>query len=261
VTSCCVLFVRKEDLMQRYFIQTEQQTNDSFELDQDASRHITKVMRMREGEQIIVVYKQVAHICEITALEPLVTVAPTGETVRSPEMPVQVTIACGLPKGDKLELITQKGTELGMFSLIPFAAERSIVKWDDKKAKKNVERLQKIALEAAEQSHRTHVPVIEMPQTFKQLVANIAQYDAVFIADEEDAKLEERTHFATKLQQFAEASGQSILCIFGPEGGIARSESDALKAAGAKTMSLGPRILRAETAPLYALAAISYEFE
>lgn len=248
-------------MMQRYFIQSEQVVNDTFELDQDASRHITKVMRMREGEKIIVVYNRIAHICEISSLEPVVKAVPTGKTVRSPEMPIQVTIACGLPKGDKLELITQKGTELGMFALIPFVAERSIVKWDDKKAKKNVERLQKIALEAAEQSHRTHVPVIEMPQSFKQLLTMIGNYDAVFIADEEDAKLEERTHFATKLQQFAEASGQSILCIFGPEGGIARTESDALKAAGAKTMSLGPRILRAETAPLYALAAISYQFE
>lgn len=147
-----------------------------------------------------------------------------------------------------------------MFSLQPFKAERSIVKWDDKKGEKKTERLQKIALEAAEQSHRTHVPVIENPISFKQLVATVNQYDAVFIADEEDAKQSERTKFADKLRALA-GEATSILCIFGPEGGIARSESEALLAAGAQTMSLGPRILRAETAPLYALAAISYEFE
>jgi len=100
-----------------------------------------------------------------------------------------------------------------------------------------------------------------MPYTFKQLVAAIHSYDAVFIADEEDAKLEVRQRFAEKLQQFKGIGGQSILCIFGPEGGISRKESEALIEANAQTMSLGPRILRAETAPLYALSAISYEYE
>ena len=247
--------------MQRYFLQTAPVDEERFLLDKDASHHAIKVMRMREGEKCIIVHNGEAHICELESIGEDVIVHKTGDQVASPEMPVQVTIACGLPKGDKLELIAQKGTELGMYTLIPFVAERSIVKWDDKKAKKNVERLQKIAQEAAEQSHRTHVPNIESPLSFKQLVASIASYDTVFIADEEDAKLEVRQRFADKLQQFKADGGQSILCIFGPEGGISRKESEELLTAGAKTMSLGPRILRAETAPLYALSAISYEFE
>ena len=247
--------------MQRYFLQTAPVDQERFELDRDAEHHAIKVMRMREGEQLIIVHEGEAHICEIELIGDSVIVRKTGQTIASPEMPIHVTIACGLPKGDKLELIAQKGTELGMYSLVPFVAERSIVKWDDKKAKKNVERLQKIAQEAAEQSHRTHVPLVETPQSFKQLVASISSYDAVFIADEEDAKQEVRQRFVDKLKHFKELEGKSILCIFGPEGGISRKESDALLEVGAKTMSLGPRILRAETAPLYALAAISYEFE
>lgn len=243
--------------MQRYFVKQAPEA-DTFTLSGDSAKHISKVMRMTTNDEIIVVHDGVAHICAITAIEQDVQARQTGRTVPSPEMPVQVTIACGLPKGDKLELIAQKGTELGMYKLLPFAAERSIVKWDDKKGKKNQERLQKIALEAAEQSHRTHVPIVEMPVSFKQLVQQFGQYDAVFIADEEDAKTENRTRFSDKLKAF---EGKSILCIFGPEGGIARTESDAMRAAGAETMSLGPRILRAETAPFYALAAISYEFE
>ena len=247
--------------MQRYFAEQAPTNDDYFELAGDAARHISKVMRMTAGDQIIVVHNNQAFICEIETVDLHVTARKTGETIASPEMPVRVSIACGLPKGDKLELIAQKGTELGMHALIPFAAERSIVKWDDKKAKKNQERLQKIALEAAEQSHRTHIPVIENPISFKQLLAVIPNYDAVFIADEEDAKLEVRARFADKLKNVSENKYESILCIFGPEGGISRKESEALIAAGAQTMSLGPRILRAETAPLYALSAISYEFE
>lgn len=247
--------------MQRYFIDESPSEIGEYTIAGENARHISKVMRMTAGEEIIVVQAGIAYICELVSLGQEVVAKKTGVTVRSPEMPIRVDLACGLPKGDKLELIAQKGTELGMHSLIPFSAERSIVKWDEKKGDKKTERLQKIAQEAAEQSHRTHVPTILSPITFKQLLEMIPTYDAVFIADEEDAKLDERTRFADKLKTVYDNKSKSILCIFGPEGGISRKESDALIAAGAQTMSLGPRILRAETAPLYALSAISYEFE
>ncbi|MER2036815.1 MAG: 16S rRNA (uracil(1498)-N(3))-methyltransferase [Solibacillus sp.] len=247
--------------MQRYFVKQQQNEQGEYIITDDNARHISKVMRMIVGDEIIVVHNNEAHICEISAIEQEVFARPTGKIIPSPEMPIQVTIACGLPKGDKLELIAQKGTELGMYALLPFAAERSIVKWDEKKGKKNQERLQKIAQEAAEQSHRTHVPDINFPISFKQLVQKFAEFDAIFIADEEDAKMAERTKFADKLKHVAARNATNILCIFGPEGGISRQESKAMLEAGAQTMSLGPRILRAETAPLYALSAISYEFE
>ena len=237
--------------MQRYFSETTCISGED-------ARHITRVMRQNIGDEIIVVIKGVAQICEITAIEDDVFVELTGRTVASPEMPVTVTIACGLPKGDKLELIAQKGTELGMHSLLPFEAKRSIVKWDAKKGSKKTERLQKIAKEAAEQSHRTHIPAIQNPVSFKQLLAELGNYDVVFIADEEEAKIAERITFKQVLQT---TDAKTMLLVFGPEGGIAREEAEALRVAGAKTMSLGPRILRAETAPLYALAAISYELE
>lgn len=245
--------------MQRYFIESP---IEKARITGDDARHIARVMRMKEGEEIIVVAQNIAHICTITAFEgDDVLVQASEHTIPSPELPVQVTVACGLPKGDKLELITQKATELGMYALLPFEADRSIVKWDAKKGAKKQERLQKIAKEAAEQSHRTHIPVIHEPVSFKQLVKLAENYDAIYIADEEDAKAEKRTRFAEKLKNVYDKKSKSILIIFGPEGGIARKEADALIEVGAQTMSLGPRILRAETAPLYALSAISYEFE
>lgn len=247
--------------MQRYFVETTGNNENEFVISGDNARHISKVMRMSVGEEVIVVYRNVATVCKIVAMDEHVHVEKTDTVIPSPEMPIKVDIACGLPKGDKLELIAQKATELGMHALIPFAAERSIVKWDDKKAKKNQERLQKIALEAAEQSHRTHVPQVVQPISVKQLVQTFSNYDAVYIADEEEAKLTVRTTFKQKLQSLNNEGTLHILCIFGPEGGISRHESSEFLNAGAQTMSLGPRILRAETAPLYALAAISYEFE
>lgn len=245
--------------MQRYFIETG---IEEARISGEDARHISRVMRMKEGEEIVVVAQNTAYVCTILAFEgDDVLVKPTERTIPSPELPINVTVACGLPKGDKLELIAQKATELGMFALLPFEAERSIVKWDAKKGAKKQERLQKIAKEAAEQSHRTRIPQIFEPVSFKQLVQLVGNYDVVFIADEEDAKAEKRTRFAEKLKKVYDKKSKSILIVFGPEGGISRNEADALLQAGAQTMSLGPRILRAETAPLYALSAISYEFE
>ena len=246
-------------MMQRYFIETK---IEEARITGEDARHIMRVMRMKEGQEIVVVAQNTAHICQIVAFEgDVVLVRPTERTIPSPELPINVTVACGLPKGDKLELIAQKATELGMFALLPFEAERSIVKWDAKKGAKKQERLQKIAKEAAEQSHRTQIPQIHEPVSFKQLVQLVEKYDVVFIADEEDAKAEKRTRFAEKLKKVYDKKSKSMLIVFGPEGGISRNEAEALLQAGAQTMSLGPRILRAETAPLYALSAISYEFE
>ncbi|MBK3493335.1 16S rRNA (uracil(1498)-N(3))-methyltransferase [Viridibacillus sp. YIM B01967] len=245
--------------MQRYFI------NESFDnqlaiISGEDAHHISKVMRMRIGEEIIVVHKGVATICRIADLtEQGVHVEKTEKILPSPELPIQVTIACGLPKGDKLDLIVQKSTELGMYALLPYEAERSIVKWDGKKGKKKQERLQKIAKEAAEQSHRTHIPTIEELVSFSHLLKKVSEYDAVFLADEEDAKQLERTRFADQLKKVYDY--KSILVIFGPEGGISRKEATALQGLGCQCISLGPRILRAETAPFYVLSAISYEFE
>ncbi|RUL57056.1 16S rRNA (uracil(1498)-N(3))-methyltransferase [Lysinibacillus antri] len=247
--------------MQRYFVDEPFTNQNELTISGENAKHILRVMRMEVGEPIVVVQQGTAYICEIIQTGQDVIVKQTGETLSSPEMPIQVTIACGLPKGDKLDLITQKGTELGMYALIPFAAERSVVKWDDKKGEKKTERLQKIAKEAAEQSHRTLIPEIHNPITFKQLLTTVSNYDAIFIADEEDAKSDVRTRFADKLKKVYDNELKSILLIFGPEGGISRKEASSLIEAGGQTMSLGPRILRAETAPLYALAAISYEFE
>lgn len=245
--------------MQRYFFEGNFDNNQAVITGEDA-KHIMKVMRMREADEIIIVHEAVATVSKIIAFqENDVVVEKTAITIPSPELPLQVTIACGLPKGDKLDLIVQKATELGMYALLPFEAKRSIVKWDTKKGDKKQQRLQKIAKEAAEQSHRTVIPTVHAPVSFKNLLAATNDYDAVFIADEEDAKLVERLRLVDHVKNIA--NGKNLLIVFGPEGGIDRDESLALLEKGATTVSLGPRILRTETAPLYFLSALSYELE
>lgn len=170
-----------------------------------------------------------------------------------------MTIASGLPKGDKLELIIQKGTELGAFSFLPFSAKRSIVKWDEKKAVKKVERWQKIAKEAAEQSHRRFIPNVHNPVNLSVLINLSQEFTYKLIAYEEVAKQGEGSVLAETLLQMK--PGESLLVVFGPEGGLAVDEIEVLINNGFRACALGPRILRTETAPLYLLSALSYQFE
>ncbi|MGH2318184.1 16S rRNA (uracil(1498)-N(3))-methyltransferase [Planococcus sp. SE5232] len=246
--------------MQRYFIEGKIPENRIVAITGDDAKHIAKVMRQTAGDYLIAVMEGKAYLAKILAADFDVEVE-LGEILEiQVELPKKVTIACGLPKGDKLDLITQKATELGMYALLPFSAERSIVKWDSSKSEKKIGRLQKIAKEAAEQSHRTHVPEIHGVHSFKQLLAKASSsYDTIIVAYEEEAREGDRTRFAEILKSLYDKD--SVLIIFGPEGGISEKEVAALKSTGAIFTSLGPRILRTETAPLYALAAISCEFE
>lgn len=246
--------------MQRYFLDQPFKEDGFAMITGEDEKHITRVMRMREGEEICCVSEGVGHIATIHHFdEDGVTVQDTGNISSMSELPVQVTLACGLPKGDKLELIAQKGTELGMTGMIPFQAERSIVKWDEKKGDKKTARLRKIAKEAAEQSHRTVIPEISEPLTFKEILKQAESFDICFFADEEEAKEGTSNRIAVRLEKVYH--GQTILVLFGPEGGLSRSEAEILRDAGFLPVSLGPRILRTETAPLYVLSAMSYEFE
>ncbi|ANU12885.1 Ribosomal RNA small subunit methyltransferase E [Planococcus halocryophilus Or1] len=245
--------------MQRYFIEGEIPENRIVAITGDDAKHIAKVMRQTVGGNLIVVIEDQAYQAEIVSADFDVEVEIRNRIEVQVELPKKVTIACGLPKGDKLDLITQKATELGMYALLPFSAERSIVKWDNAKSDKKIGRLQKIAKEAAEQSHRTHLPEIHNIHSFKQLLSKAEAYDAVIVAYEEEARQGVRTRFAEIIKSLYDKD--SVLLVFGPEGGISDAEVQALKNFGAIFTSLGPRILRTETAPLYALSAISYEFE
>lgn len=244
--------------MQRYF--ANHYEKDQFYLSADDRHHIVNVMRLNVGDQICCVFEQKSAICTITEITNdcvCATVLKWEEATT--ELPIHVTIASGLPKGDKLEWIIQKGTELGAYKFIPFAATRSVVKWDEKKGAKKVERWQKIAKEAAEQSHRHNLPEVMKPLNFQALLEQSKGYDYKLIAFEEAAKAGESTVLHKTLSNMEK--GQSLLFVFGPEGGLTEKEVVKLEEYNFASCSLGPRILRTETAPLHALSAVSYHFE
>ena len=246
--------------MQRYFInQVIQSVGERLSVPKEQEHHMVKVMRMNVGECCeIVDKKEQLYIAKLTQVSPLeLTIKEHKE--QQVELPINVTIFVGLSKGDKLETIVQKATELGVCTIVPVEMKRNMVKWTKEKSQKKIERLQKIAQEAAEQSHRLHVPKVLDLMTLKESVVLAKQSTNALVAFEEVAKEGEA---AALVQSFASLKeGDSIAFYFGPEGGFDVQEIEYLNSQEIHSCALGPRILRAETAPMYALAAVSYHFE
>ncbi|MUK87081.1 16S rRNA (uracil(1498)-N(3))-methyltransferase [Ornithinibacillus sp. L9] len=247
--------------MQRYFIPAEGWQDQYVTISGDDAHHIIRVMRYQKDDQIICNHPDTnAAICRITEIEDGVVYLVIEKWLdENVELPVQVTIAQGLPKGDKLDLVLQKGTELGAYGFIPFKADRSVVKWDNKKEKKKQERFTKIVKEASEQSHRNRIPVVYNPMNLTELIEESAHYSVKIFAYEEEAKVSEYLSFSKIVSQLSKKD-RVLVCI-GPEGGFSLDEVEKLKTHGFMAVRLGPRILRTETAPLYVLASISYHTE
>ncbi len=247
--------------MQRYFLPDEALQGESVKITGNDARHISKVMRMKPDDEILCVLSgsRIA-LCKLEEIDAEHVSARVIEWMeKTNELPVSVAVAQGLPKADKLELIVQKGTELGAAAFIPFSAERSVVKWDEKKAGKKIDRLKKIAKEAAEQSHRSKIPDIDGILSFNALLEKAASYTIKLAAYEEEAKAGEQQALAAALSVVRR--GDSVLAVIGPEGGFTPGEAQELEQNGFILCGLGPRILRTETAPLYLLSAISYQLE
>ncbi|MCI7677233.1 MAG: 16S rRNA (uracil(1498)-N(3))-methyltransferase [Streptococcus orisratti] len=245
--------------MQQYFVNGRAPQGIFQISDKDTAKHMFSVMRLQADDQIVLVFddgiKRLARVVDSQSQ----SIEVIEELADNVELPVSVTIAMGFPKGDKLEFVAQKATELGMSALLAFPADWSVVKWDGKKLAKKEEKLSKIAQGAAEQSKRNVIPQVKLFEKKAAFLAELEQFDKIFVAYEESAKEGETAVLARELSQMK--SGEKILFIFGPEGGISPEEIEAFESKGGLKIGLGPRIMRAETAPLYALSSTSYALE
>ncbi len=245
--------------MQQYFIKGRfRETTVQIE-DKETAKHMFSVMRLEDGDQVILVFDDaIKRLSKVIDKENYI-LEVLEELPDQVELPVQVTIAVGFPKGDKLDLIAQKATELGVSSVWAYPADWSVVKWDVKKLIKKVEKLERIVRGASEQSKRNRVPDVHLFSKIADFQAELGNFDKIFVAYEEAAKNGEKQILDRELATLK--AGQSILFIFGPEGGISPEEMKQFKRFGGKAVGLGPRIMRAETAPLYALSVVSFTLE
>ena len=238
--------------MHRFFI--PQLYNEEMTITGVDAKHIGKVLRMQPGDKLQIVSDDgVSSLAEVVAItESTVTVRCLEKLAESHEPAVKITLAQGLAKGEKMDFIIQKAVELGAYSIVPVAMEHSVVRLDGSKADKKVERWQKIAEAAAKQSKRDIIPQVQDVQTMKEMLANNDCKTKIIAYECED-----RMSLKTALREAGRM--EDLLLIIGPEGGISEGELVKAREAGAVPVSLGRRILRAETAGLVAMSAIFYE--
>lgn len=219
--------------------------------------HIRNVLRMKPGEILRVSdEKDFCGQCRVAQLLEDQIVLTVLEESDSTELPAQVTLFQGLPKGDKMEWIIQKNTELGIARIVPVAMKRSVVKLDAKKAAAKVARWQVIAESAGKQSGRTRLPEVAPVMTYAQALQEAADYDLLLLPYESADGME------AVRRLFAQAApGMRIGILIGPEGGFEPSEVEAAVAAGWKVLSLGRRILRTETAGMTVMAGLMLQLE
>lgn len=236
--------------MNRFFTNQPLTQGATATLPASVQKHAIQVLRLQAGAQIEVVsVDHQAFVATIMSVAPLM-VQVDRPILRPVELPVAVHLLCGVPKGDKAELIVQKATELGAMQISFFNSQWATAKWQAPRVSKKLARLAAIAQGAAEQSHRCFVPAVDVV-TLNEITQLTA--DAKLVAYEESGKAGE----AAALVQALSARPSTLLCVFGPEGGLSPAEIATLTASGFTTAGLGPRILRTETAPLYLLSAVS----
>ncbi|MDY2637501.1 MAG: 16S rRNA (uracil(1498)-N(3))-methyltransferase [Phascolarctobacterium sp.] len=241
--------------MHRFFV--PQLYSEEMYIEGVDARHISKVLRMQPGDKLQIVSDDgVSAMAAIAAIDSeRVLVRCIEKLAESHEPRVKLMLAQGLAKGEKMDFIIQKAVEMGAYSVIPVAMEHSVVRLEGAKAAKKVERWQKIAESAAKQSKRDIIPQVQPVQSMAEMLAG-CDCETKIIAYE----CEDRLSLKAALKA-AEAAGgiHELLLMIGPEGGISEGELELARQAGAVPVSLGRRILRAETAGLVAISAIFYE--
>lgn len=239
--------------MHRFFVGTSLPVGDDIVIDGTDARHISKVLRLGVGDEIIVCDKDGIDceciISSVSDTEVMAKIQAKSHSLTEPE--ICVTLYQGVPKGDKLDTVTQKSVELGVSAIVPVAMKRSVAIIKD--PKKRAERMQKIAREAAKQCQRARVPEAREVMTFADAVSDAKGADLCILPYEEEKSV------SIKDVLKAAKNIRTVSIFIGPEGGFEPSEVELAIKNGFKTVSMGSRILRTETASLAAITAVMYE--
>ena len=222
----------------------------------DDYNHIKKVLRITEDEKIEVVVLGELYIGNIEIYDKYISVYNLEKISENTESKIKIHLLQCLVKGEKMDLIVQKAVELGVYDITLVNSKRCIVKIDEKKETKKIERLQKISYEASKQSKRLIVPKINELIQFKDIM-NFVGDNYLIVAYEEDKNISLK-EVIKRIKE--EHSYKDIYILIGSEGGFETEEVEFLKTKGAYSIGLGPRILRTETAGINLLSILQYEF-
>lgn len=245
--------------MHRFYIIPEDINNGTALIKNEEFRHLSKVLRLNTGDKIGMFdgigWEYEGTITRIREREALIHLEKSN--LSSTESPLQLWLAQGLPKGDKMEHIIQKTTELGIRGIIPLELERSVVRLEGKKKTERAKRWQKIAIEAAKQCRRAFIPPVHAIQTLQVFLEGLPEDKVLLVPWEEGG---------TPLKQILQAKEKylnmlkPVYVLIGPEGGLDKKEVEKAQEYGGVPVSLGPRIMRTETAGLVTAAVVMYHW-
>ena len=236
--------------MHRFFAAGAAEMGQLVQLSENESAHAARVLRLAPGAVVEITDPDSGSrfLAELTEVTPACVTAKLTEAIAANEPPVEVTLFMGIPKADKLDFAVQKATELGAVRVVPVRMERSVAKIDRKDAPKKADRMRKITAEAVKQCGRARTPEIMEAMDFTPAMQLFVQNDVVMMPWEDARGTRMRDVFAEK------SDARTIAIWVGPEGGISVQEAEKLMNAGATAVTLGPRILRTETAAVTSIA-------
>jgi 16S rRNA (uracil1498-N3)-methyltransferase len=240
--------------MARFFVPRKNLCGDRGLIDGQELVHLSKVLRLAPGDPITIFddsgWEHEAVIRALGAQQGELEILRSYQPER--ESPVQITLAVALTKGEKMDFIVEKATELGVQTIIPFVSSYSIPRLDESKIVKRGERWQKIALSAAKQCGRTRMPQISPVFEYRKLLDDALPQTLKLIFWEKEQQ--------RSLYQVHERRGdvEAVLIVIGPEGGFTAEEAQMAQRQGFEPVELGPRILRAETAAVTAIALVQF---
>ncbi|MEM9481352.1 MAG: 16S rRNA (uracil(1498)-N(3))-methyltransferase [Verrucomicrobiota bacterium] len=242
--------------MHRFYIPSANWNPESLVLTGDEAHHCTQVVRCRVGEKVVAFNGEGTEATtEITEAEPGGVTLKTISVATSTPLRARITLAQAIPKGKNMDLIIQKATELGAAEIVPIISERTIVRLEPDEAAKKQEKWQRVALEACKQCGQNFLPTVAAPITIDDFFAQKPSADLPLVASLQPG--------AISIKEILAESGNnrptSALMLVGPEGDYTPAEINAAKAFGCRPVTLGPIVLRTETAAIFTLSVLAYE--
>ena len=254
--------------MPRFFVQLDKidLEHNTVRIEGEDAHHISRSLRMAKGEKITVCDMRgreydcsICDFCDDSSVTAEIIACSDCQS----EPPYEATVYQGLPKGDKLDTVIQKSVECGAFAVQTFESSRCIAKEKTESGDKKLARRKKIALEAAKQSGRGLIPEILPTVSFKEAVEKASKADVPLFCYEDEHTVSLRSALKARLKK-AKDSGivkPTVSVMIGSEGGFSPEEAEYARGRGMLTVGLGPRVLRTETAPAFALGCLVYEIE
>jgi 16S rRNA (uracil1498-N3)-methyltransferase len=247
--------------MHRFYLAPGQCLGSALTLRGAEARHAHHVLRLARGERVVVLDGNGReHLCEVAGLAPHTVSLLVRQTNLLPKPPWRLTLIQAVTKAKSMELIVQKATELGACRIVPILSARSVPQLPEETAARKVEKWRAIAVAALKQCGSPWLPQIETPQTPAAYLARHEAFELTLLASLQPGSRHPRDYFLAYAAEHHQRPA-SVAVWVGPEGDFTPAELHAIKSAGALPITLGPLVLRSETAALYCLSVLSYELQ